>query len=139
MGQTPFTTDVLRSRLPKNFDKPTDFKYDGTTDPQDHLDAFDAIKNLDGVRDATRCKAFSVTLKGAAMTWFNYSLTALFGKIFSRTSPQEETKLNTLSRNSESNKGRENRFKSIWIDSTRQLQKSTLGIRESSIMPLLLG
>ncbi|MED6122021.1 hypothetical protein PIB30_035755 [Stylosanthes scabra] len=67
-GQTPFTATVLQTRLPKNFDKPTDLKYDGTTDPQDHLDAFEARMNLEGFSDVIRCKEFPVTLKGAAMT-----------------------------------------------------------------------
>ncbi|MED6193262.1 hypothetical protein PIB30_017653 [Stylosanthes scabra] len=47
MGRTPFVAAIRRSRLPKNFDKPTDLKYDGTTDPQDHLDAFEARINLE--------------------------------------------------------------------------------------------
>ncbi|MED6170769.1 hypothetical protein PIB30_034249 [Stylosanthes scabra] len=50
-----------------NFDKPTDMKYDSTSDPLEHTNAFEVRMNLDGVSDAIRCKAFPVTLTGQAM------------------------------------------------------------------------
>ncbi|XP_016170517.1 uncharacterized protein LOC107613166 [Arachis ipaensis] len=71
MGATPFHHSILEVRLPKHFDKPTDMRYDGTQDPQEHLTAFEAMMNLDGVRDEVRCRAFSVTLAGSAIRWFN--------------------------------------------------------------------
>ncbi|XP_015949004.1 uncharacterized protein LOC107473922 [Arachis duranensis] len=46
-------------------------RYDGTKDPQKHLTAFEARMNLEGVGDATRCRAFLVTLAGPAIRWFN--------------------------------------------------------------------
>nr|XP_025664335.1 uncharacterized protein LOC112762688 [Arachis hypogaea] len=71
MGATPFTETILRAKLPKGFDKPTDIKYDGTKDPQEHLTAFEAKMNLEGAADAVRCRAFPVTLAGPAIKWFN--------------------------------------------------------------------
>ncbi|RYR24755.1 hypothetical protein Ahy_B02g058283 [Arachis hypogaea] len=71
MGATPFTERILRAKLPKGFDKPTDMKYDGTKDPQEHLTAFEARMNLEGAADAVRCRAFPVTLAGVAIKWFN--------------------------------------------------------------------
>ncbi|RYR03516.1 hypothetical protein Ahy_B06g082514 [Arachis hypogaea] len=71
MGATPFTERILRAKLPKGFDKPTDMKYDGTKDPQEHLTAFEARMNLEGAADAVRCRAFLVTLAGPAIKWFN--------------------------------------------------------------------
>ncbi|RYR05420.1 hypothetical protein Ahy_B06g085280 [Arachis hypogaea] len=71
MGATPFTERILRAKLPKGFDKPTDMKYDGTKDPQEHLTAFEARMNLEGAADAVRCRAFPVTLVGPAIKWFN--------------------------------------------------------------------
>ncbi|RYQ82848.1 hypothetical protein Ahy_B10g101409 [Arachis hypogaea] len=71
MGATPFTERILRAKLPKGFDKPTDMKYDGTKDPQEHLTAFEARMNLEGAADAVRCRAFPVTLAGPAIKWFN--------------------------------------------------------------------
>ncbi|XP_072088040.1 uncharacterized protein [Arachis hypogaea] len=71
MGATPFTERILRAKLPKGFDKPTDMKYDGTKDPQEHLTAFKARMNLEGAADAVRCRAFPITLAGPAIKWFN--------------------------------------------------------------------
>ncbi|XP_025703897.1 uncharacterized protein [Arachis hypogaea] len=54
MGATPFHHPILEVRLPKHFDKPTDMRYDGTQDPQEHLMAFEARMNLEGVGDVVR-------------------------------------------------------------------------------------
>ncbi|RYR62691.1 hypothetical protein Ahy_A04g020412 [Arachis hypogaea] len=51
MGATPFTEGILRAKLHRGFDKPTDMKYDGTKDPQEHLTAFEARMNLEGASD----------------------------------------------------------------------------------------
>ncbi|RYQ88633.1 hypothetical protein Ahy_B09g095712 [Arachis hypogaea] len=71
MGATPFIERILRAKLPKGFNKPTDMKYDGTKDPQKHLTAFEARMNLEGAADAVRYRAFPVTLAGPAIKWFN--------------------------------------------------------------------
>ncbi|XP_072064170.1 uncharacterized protein [Arachis hypogaea] len=71
MGATPFTERILKAKLPKGFDKPTDMKYDETKDPQEHLTAFEARMNLEGATDAVRCKAFPVTLSEPMIKWFN--------------------------------------------------------------------
>ncbi|XP_072080984.1 uncharacterized protein [Arachis hypogaea] len=47
MGATPFHRSILEVRLPKHFDKPTDMRYDGTQDSQEHLTAFEARMNLE--------------------------------------------------------------------------------------------
>ncbi|XP_072062144.1 uncharacterized protein [Arachis hypogaea] len=46
-------------------------RYDGTKDPQEHITAFEARMNLEGVGDAVRCRAFPVTLAGLTIRWFN--------------------------------------------------------------------
>ncbi|XP_057723855.1 uncharacterized protein LOC130939797 [Arachis stenosperma] len=71
MGATPFHRSILEVRLPKHFDKPTNMRYDGTQDPQEHLTAFEARMNLEGVGDEVRCCAFPVTLAEPAIRWFN--------------------------------------------------------------------
>ncbi|XP_057756314.1 uncharacterized protein LOC130975555 [Arachis stenosperma] len=71
MGATPFHRSILEVRLPKHFDKPTDMRYDGTQDPLEHLTAFEARMNLEGVGDEVRCRAFPVTLAGPEIKWFN--------------------------------------------------------------------
>ncbi|XP_072074211.1 uncharacterized protein [Arachis hypogaea] len=71
MGATPFTERILKEKLPKGFDKPTDMKYDRTKDSQEHLTAFKVRMNLEGAADAVRGRAFPVTLAGPAIKWFN--------------------------------------------------------------------
>ncbi|XP_057746576.1 uncharacterized protein LOC130965830 [Arachis stenosperma] len=71
MGATPFHQSMLEVRLSKHFDKPTDMRYDETQDHQEHLTAFEARMNLEGVGDEVRCRAFPVTLAGPAIRWFN--------------------------------------------------------------------
>ncbi|XP_015946151.1 uncharacterized protein LOC107471213 [Arachis duranensis] len=71
MGATPFHPSILKVLLPKNFEKSTDMRYDGTKDPQEHLTAFEARMNLEGVGDVVRCRAFPVTLASPAIRWFN--------------------------------------------------------------------
>ncbi|XP_072090571.1 uncharacterized protein [Arachis hypogaea] len=71
MGATPFHRSILEVRLPKHFDKPTNMRHDETQDPQEHFTAFEARMNLEGVGDEVRCRAFLVTLAGAAIRWFN--------------------------------------------------------------------
>ncbi|XP_072087005.1 uncharacterized protein [Arachis hypogaea] len=46
-------------------------RYDGTQDLQEHLTAFEARMNLEGVGDEVRCRAFPITLAGPAIRWFN--------------------------------------------------------------------
>ncbi|XP_025607614.1 uncharacterized protein [Arachis hypogaea] len=46
-------------------------RYDGTQDPLEHLTAFEARMNLEGVGDEVMCQAFPVTLAGPAIRWFN--------------------------------------------------------------------
>ncbi|XP_016195404.1 uncharacterized protein LOC107636404 [Arachis ipaensis] len=70
IGATHFHHSILKVRLLKHFDKPTDMRYDGIQDPQEHLMAFEAMMNLEGVGDEVRCRAFSVTLAGPAIHWF---------------------------------------------------------------------
>ncbi|XP_025616875.1 uncharacterized protein [Arachis hypogaea] len=71
MGATPFHPSILKVWLPKVFDKPTDMRYDGTKDPLEHITAFEARMNLEGVGNVVRCRAFLVTLAGPAIRWFN--------------------------------------------------------------------
>ncbi|RYQ91649.1 hypothetical protein Ahy_B09g097637 [Arachis hypogaea] len=71
MGATPFTERIQKAKLPKGFNKPTDMKYNGTKDLQEHLTASEARMNLEGAPNVVRCRAFPVTLAGPAIKWFN--------------------------------------------------------------------
>ncbi|XP_020235162.1 uncharacterized protein LOC109815003 [Cajanus cajan] len=69
-GRTPFTPDVAGARLPDNWKNLTVEKYDGTSDPEEHLDAFVTQVGLYTDDDAIMCKVFPTSLKGPALNWF---------------------------------------------------------------------
>ncbi|XP_016192623.1 uncharacterized protein LOC107633522 [Arachis ipaensis] len=71
MEATLFHPSILKIRLAKNFDKPTDMRYDGRKDPQEHLTAFEARMNLEDIGNDVKCRAIPVNLAGLVIRWFN--------------------------------------------------------------------
>ncbi|XP_012850149.1 PREDICTED: uncharacterized protein LOC105969924 [Erythranthe guttata] len=57
--------------LPLGFRIPNLPQFDGTGDPQNHLNNFFAKIDLYGLSDAAYCKIFQTTLTDQAQTWFN--------------------------------------------------------------------
>nr|KYP71814.1 hypothetical protein KK1_011087 [Cajanus cajan] len=45
-------------------------RYDGTTDPDEHIDAYITQINLYTNGDAIMCRVFPTSLKGAALSWY---------------------------------------------------------------------
>ncbi|XP_015944279.1 uncharacterized protein LOC107469410 [Arachis duranensis] len=70
-GEDPFSEDIMRAKVPRNFKSLDMNLYDGTTDPKHHLSNFKSWMYLADASDATRCKAFPTTLSKAAMKWFD--------------------------------------------------------------------
>ncbi|XP_019430077.1 PREDICTED: uncharacterized protein LOC109337537 [Lupinus angustifolius] len=67
----PFTPAIMTYPLPSHFHRPTNMdQYDGTADPQDHLDAFEASMLFHGASNPIMCRAFPLTLTKAALQWF---------------------------------------------------------------------
>ena len=69
--ESPFTTEVLRYPLPAKFRMPQVETFDGVKDPVDHLNTYKNQMELHGYQDPIRCRAFTTTLKGPALAWFN--------------------------------------------------------------------
>ena len=68
----PFSNYIMSIQPPKPFKPPTDMDpYDGSTDPQEHLDAFKSRMVLTGASDPIKCRAFPIMMKKAALKWFN--------------------------------------------------------------------
>ncbi|PSS11642.1 Pyrophosphate--fructose 6-phosphate 1-phosphotransferase [Actinidia chinensis var. chinensis] len=66
-----YTERVMRTRVSSRFKLPTQLRvYEGKTDPIDHLNLYKSLMALQGYFDEVMCKAFSVTLKGSARSWF---------------------------------------------------------------------
>ena len=57
------------ARLPEVFKLPSIKAYEGTSDPQDHLDHFNNLIELHLVLDMAKCRVFAVTLAGGAKKW----------------------------------------------------------------------
>ncbi|KAL0406371.1 UNVERIFIED_CONTAM: hypothetical protein Slati_3951000 [Sesamum latifolium] len=62
---------ILVEALPQGVRIPSLTEYDGTGDPEDHLDKFLAKTDLLDMSDAGYCKIFRTTLAGKTMVWFN--------------------------------------------------------------------
>ena len=66
-----FTAVVNSFPLLHKFRMPQIDSYDGVKDLLDHLETFKTLMHLQGVVDEIMCKAFPMTLKGAARIWFS--------------------------------------------------------------------
>ena len=68
---SPLTAAINSFPLPHKFRMPHIDSYDGVKDPLDHLETFKTLMHLQGVADEIMCRAFPMTLKGAARIWFS--------------------------------------------------------------------
>jgi len=68
--QHPFTNSIIRIPLPdkwKNFNRD---RYDGTTDPDEYMDAYTTHMSLYTSDDVVLCRVFPRSLKGGTLSWF---------------------------------------------------------------------
>ena len=75
----PFFEHVRAYTLPDKFKMPRVEKYDGSEDPQAHLEAFREHIVLHGTLDEIACRAFPLTLKGVVKDWFTGFFLKLVG------------------------------------------------------------
>jgi len=62
---------IMKEIMPKNFRLLGGIEaYDGTADPQEHVDEFISAMVFQGENEAVMCRAFPLTLKKAARRWF---------------------------------------------------------------------
>nr|KYP44992.1 hypothetical protein KK1_033453 [Cajanus cajan] len=63
----PFVDDIMETPLSHRW-KPLHLdRYDGTTDPDEHIDLYTTQVNLYTNNDAILCRVFPTSLKGAAL------------------------------------------------------------------------
>ena len=74
--ESPFTAEVLHFPLVTEFIMSHIEAFDGMKDPIEHLNTYKNQMELHGYQDPVRCRAFAITLKGSAFTWFNKLLPA---------------------------------------------------------------
>jgi len=68
----PLTDDILATKFPPNWNNPTLDKYDGTTDPDEHIDSYVSQLTLFTTDGYIYCKVFPTSLRGAALSWFTH-------------------------------------------------------------------
>ncbi|XP_042432764.1 uncharacterized protein LOC122019358 [Zingiber officinale] len=69
--QVPFSTRILKEKLPKGYKPPAIEKYDGSQDLEDHLHKFRNATLLHQYIDAIKCRVFLNTLSGSTQKWFD--------------------------------------------------------------------
>ncbi|XP_057981170.1 uncharacterized protein LOC131166600 [Malania oleifera] len=69
-SKSSFTKEVIEVPLLSKFKMPTFERYEGLSDPIDHLDIFRVLMQLQGAPDAIMCRVFVATLKGSARNWY---------------------------------------------------------------------
>ncbi|XP_058774402.1 uncharacterized protein LOC131648685 [Vicia villosa] len=87
----PLSHAILEAPLPAGLEKPPPLgTYDGTTDPEEHIENIDALLDYRGVPGAIKCRLFPTTLRKGAKTWYkslpDESITSwkVLRKLFSR-------------------------------------------------------
>ena len=69
--ESPFTAEVLHFPISAKFRMPQIEAFNGTKDPVDHLNTYKNQMELHGYQEPIQCRAFTITLKGPALAWFN--------------------------------------------------------------------
>ena len=67
----PFTDFIMDTPLPDKWKGFNRDRYDGMTDPDEHMDAYTTHMSLYATDDAVLCRVFLTSLKGGALSWFN--------------------------------------------------------------------
>jgi len=68
--QHPFTNTIIEVPLPDKWKGFNRDRYDGSTNPDEHIDAYTTHMSLYTLDDAVLCRVFPTSLKGAALNWF---------------------------------------------------------------------
>ena len=70
-GLSPFTPNILETPLSEKWKMPIFDKYDGTTNPDNHMRVFMHQMMFHAVSDPIWCRVFSTSLTGEALEWFS--------------------------------------------------------------------
>ncbi|XP_020225041.1 uncharacterized protein LOC109806922 [Cajanus cajan] len=99
----PFTQNIMETTISDSWRNLPLEKYDGSSDPDDHLNAYLTQVTLLTTEDAALCRLFPTSLKGRALSWFIKlspssinsfeELTSLFTVQFATSRPYQLTSL----------------------------------------------
>ncbi|XP_020209081.1 uncharacterized protein LOC109794021, partial [Cajanus cajan] len=103
----PFTPSVMQTTLLDHWKSLPLDKYDGSTDPDEHVDIFLTQVTLNTTDDAALCRIFATSLKGRALSWFTRlpansvdsfnTLASQFTIQFATSKPHQLTSLSLVS------------------------------------------
>ena len=68
--EQPVSIELLAAGLPSKFHLPDIKSYEGTSDLVEHLETYQSFIELHGFSDATKYRAFHLTLTGIARQWY---------------------------------------------------------------------
>ena len=68
LTSSPFASWIVEAKVP-TVKIPAHITYDGTSDPKEHVSAYESHMYLNPLSEATWCKYFPTTLKGVAQAW----------------------------------------------------------------------
>jgi len=99
----PFVDGILSAELPARWKGLGIDRYDGSTDPDEHIDVYETQMRLYTTNQTVMCRVFPTSLKGMALNWFTrlppYSidyfrtLVDLFNTQFATSKPHRLTSL----------------------------------------------
>jgi hypothetical protein len=68
----PFTRRIREAPIPRGLEKPPQMdSYDGTTDPDEHIENIEAVLTYRSVQGTVKCKLFVTTLRRGTVMWYN--------------------------------------------------------------------
>ncbi|XP_068475165.1 uncharacterized protein [Phaseolus vulgaris] len=66
----PFINNIIEVPLPEKWKGFNRDRYDGSTDPDEHMDAYTTHMSLYTSDDGVLCRVFATSLKSATLSWF---------------------------------------------------------------------
>jgi len=122
----PFVDGIMEVELPASWKGLTMSQYDGTTDPEEHVDVFTTQAGLYTSDDAILCHVFPTSLKGRALNWFTRlppnsidcfdTLATRFGIQFATNKPHHLTSLALVNIRQEKKRVSAGIYGAIWED-----------------------
>ena len=70
-GDSPLSEDIEIAKIDRHLKIPSIEQFDGTTDPLDFINMFDARMSFFGHAEIARCCFYCTCLKSTALEWFN--------------------------------------------------------------------
>ncbi|GJZ97569.1 reverse transcriptase domain-containing protein [Tanacetum coccineum] len=116
----PFMAWIRNFKVPQRIHMPTNVKtYDGTEDPEDHLNIFQLVAKIERWAIPTWCHMFNSTLIGLARVWFHklppksIDSYEVLQKAFLRNFSQQKKYIKDPVESTKSSKGRGNEMMSV--------------------------